>query len=90
MTIDGGKNWSIWSAEPAARDGECCNYALIKDVALLQSGKGNMILGPIRGRAGEVPELVTSDFGRHWAAPLTHAVETPPPLLRRPYFRSDC
>jgi hypothetical protein len=31
-----------------------------------------MILSPIQGRAGEVAELVTSDFGRHWAAPLTH------------------
>lgn len=72
VTTDGGKHWSIWSAEKDLPGWQCCNYALIKDVALLQSGKGKMILGPIRTRAGEVPELVTSDFGRHWAAQLTH------------------
>jgi hypothetical protein len=28
-----------------------------------------MILNPILGRPGEVSELFTVDFGRHWAAP---------------------
>jgi hypothetical protein len=72
VTTDGGKQWSIWSAEKDLPGWRCCNYGLIKDVALSQSGKGKMILSPIQDRAGEVPELVTSDFGRHWAAPLTH------------------
>lgn len=72
VTTDAGKQWSIWSAEKDLPEWQCCNYELIKDVALSQSGKGKMILSPIQGRTGEVPELVTSDFGRHWAAPLTH------------------
>src|SRR6478672_5496538 len=72
VTTGGGKQWSIWSAEKDLPGRQCCNYALVKDVAMLQSGKGKMILSPIQGRAGEVPELVTSDFGRHWAAPRTH------------------
>jgi len=72
VTTDGGKQWSIWSAEKELPGWQCCNYALIEDVTLLQSGKGKMILRPIQGRAGEVPELVTSDFGLHWAAPLEH------------------
>ena len=46
---------------------QCCNYSLIKEVHLEQNGGGTMILSPIPGRKGEAPELVTSDFGVHWA-----------------------
>jgi hypothetical protein len=33
------------------------------------NGAGKMFLRPIPGRPGEVPELVTADFGWHWTAP---------------------
>jgi len=72
VTTDGGKQWSIWSAEKDLPGWHCCNYVLIKDVALSQSGTGEMVLSPIQGRAGEVPMLFTSNFGRHWAAHASH------------------
>lgn len=69
VTTDGGKNWHLWSAETDLTGWKCCNYGLINAVELSQSGKGKMTLSPIQGRAGEVPRLFTSDFGRHW---VTH------------------
>jgi hypothetical protein len=72
VTTDGGKNWHLWSAETDLTGWKCCNYGLINAVELSQSGKGKMTLNPIEGRAGEVPELVTSDFGRHWTPLQSH------------------
>ena len=69
VTTDGGRQWNVWNAEKNLTGWQCCNYVLIKDVVLTKGGNGKMILSPIQGRAGEVPELVTSDFGRHWTAP---------------------
>jgi hypothetical protein len=72
VTTDSGKQWSVWSAEKDLPGWQCCNYSLINGVALSQSGKGEMTLVPIQGRAGEVPRLFTSDFGRHWVAHPPH------------------
>jgi hypothetical protein len=72
VTTDGGRQWNVWNAEKDLTGWHCCNYVLIKDVALTKNGNGKMFLSPIEGRAGEVPELVTSDFGRHWSPPGSH------------------
>ena len=66
VTTDGGASWSVWDAGKDLPDWECCNYRLIKDVRFAADGTGVMILDPIPQRRGEVPELHTSDFGRHW------------------------
>ena len=69
ITTDGGKRWRVWNAETDLAGWHCCNYRLIRQVELSQNGRGKMILSPIQDRPGEVPELVTSDFGVHWAPP---------------------
>ena len=66
VTTDGGRTWSVWDAGVDLPDWKCCNYGLIRDVELNPSGAGLMRLQVIRGRPGEVPELSTADFGRHW------------------------
>jgi len=66
VTTDGGVTWSVWNAEKDLPNWDCCNYGLIKDVNIESDGTGKMILSPISGRRGEVPELRTNDFGRHW------------------------
>jgi len=68
VTTDGGKNWFIWSAERGLPNWECCNYRLIADVSMAKDGTGLMKLNAIQGRRGEVPELHTNDYGRHWRA----------------------
>lgn len=68
VTTDAGKTWSVWSAETDLADWHCCNYLLIKDVHIEPSGTGTMTLRPITDRPGEVPDLSTTDFGRHWRA----------------------
>jgi len=67
VTTDGAKTWSIWNAEKDLPDWQCCNYKLVKEVQLSADGNGKMILHPIPMRRGEVPELHTVDFGRHWS-----------------------
>lgn len=69
VTTDAGRHWHVWSAEKDLPGWQCCNYVLIKEIKLEENGAGRMILSPIQGRKGEVPELVTSDFGAHWAPP---------------------
>ncbi|HMF90345.1 MAG TPA: hypothetical protein VKL40_06860 [Candidatus Angelobacter sp.] len=69
VTTDGGKRWDVWNAEKDLPGWQCCNYGLIKEVQLKPNGAGRMILNPIQDRRGEVPELVTSDFGVHWFPP---------------------
>jgi len=69
VTTDGGTQWHVWNAETDLPEWQCCNYGLIRTVELSTSGAGKMVLKPIAGRRGEVPELVTSDFGRHWLRP---------------------
>jgi len=66
VTTDGGATWSVWDAKKDLPNWQCCNYGLIKDVRLDSKGTGVMILNPIPQRRGEVPELHTNDFGRHW------------------------
>jgi hypothetical protein len=66
VTTDGGLSWSVWNAEKDLPGWECCNYLLIKDVRLELDGTGTMKLNAIPGRRGEVAELHTTDFGRHW------------------------
>jgi hypothetical protein len=67
MTTDGGSNWSVWSAEKDLPNWQCCNYRLIQDVRVAPDGVGTMKLNPIPERSGEVPELRTKDYGRHWS-----------------------
>jgi len=66
ITTDSGKTWSLWNAEKDLARWQCCNYQLIKDVEVKRNGSGKMIMEPIPGRRGELPELHTTDFGRHW------------------------
>ena len=67
VTIDGGANWSVWDATTDLLSWQCCNYGLIDQVAIESDGAGTMKLRPIEGRSGEVSQLHTSDFGRHWS-----------------------
>jgi len=68
VTTDAGRNWSVWTAERDLPNWQCCNYGLIRDVTLANDGSGIMRLNPIQGRRGEVPQLRTDDYGRHWRA----------------------
>jgi hypothetical protein len=68
ITTDGGKNWSVWTAERDLPHWQCCNYRLITDVTLGSDGLGVMRLNPIKDRDGEVSELHTVDYGKHWRA----------------------
>lgn len=68
VTTDGGVNWSVWDATKNLPNWQCCNYNLIRDVNVGEGGDGVMKLNPIQGRSGEVPELHTGDYGRHWRA----------------------
>jgi hypothetical protein len=66
VTTDGGKSWAVWNAETDLPNWQCCNYQLIGNVEVRGNGVGQMSLRPIPGRRGEVNQLFTSDFGRHW------------------------
>lgn len=67
VTTDGGLTWSIWTAKKDLPNWECCNYRLIRDVSVAKDGAGVMQLTPIQNRRGEVSELRTRDYGRHWS-----------------------
>jgi hypothetical protein len=67
VTTDGGLTWSVWNAEKDLPGWQCCNYKLIQDIRIAPDGNGTMRLNPIPQRAGEVPELRTKDYGRHWS-----------------------
>jgi hypothetical protein len=69
VTTDAGTTWSVWSAEKDLPYWQCCNYKLISDVTIGSDGRGIMRLNPIGGRSGEVTELRTNDYGRHWTQP---------------------
>jgi len=66
ITTDAGRTWNVWNAEKDLPGWQCCNYRLIDDVEVRPDGSGKMIMEPIPGRSGELPELHTADFGRHW------------------------
>jgi hypothetical protein len=68
ITTDVGRTWSVWDALRELPNWKCCNYVLIRDVRIGLDGSGTMSLNPIPDRRGEVPELCTKDYGRHWAA----------------------
>ena len=67
VTIDSGSTWSVWNAQTDLPNWDCCNYRLIGNVNIEPDGTGTMILNPIPQRRGEVPQLHTNDFGRHWS-----------------------
>ena len=69
VTTDGGKSWSVWNAERDLPAWQCCNYRLIGDVALNADGTGTMTCNVIDSARGEVPKLLTRDFGRTWTRP---------------------
>ena len=73
VTTDSGKTWSLWNAEKDLQGWQCCNYGLIIDVVMLPDGSGTMSCNAIPKRAGEVAQLETHDFGRHW-------MPRPPPV----------
>jgi len=66
VTIDGGITWSVWDAKRDLPDWQCCNYGLIRGVNIADTGRGTMRLNPIQDRRGEVLELRTDDYGKHW------------------------
>jgi hypothetical protein len=66
VTADSGATWSVWDAGNDLPNWQCCNYRLIADVHLNADGTGTMTLNPIQDRGGEVPQLRTKDYGRHW------------------------
>jgi hypothetical protein len=72
VTTDGGNHWQVWNAEKDLTGWRYANYELIKEVELQPNGVGKLILSPIAGHPGEVPVLVTSDFGAHWRPPQSH------------------
>lgn len=61
VTTNGGNRWTVWSASDVDLEG---NYRLIESVDLKPNGEGLMKLDT--SRANKVPELTTTDFGRHW------------------------
>jgi len=61
VTTDGGASWSVWSAQ---QHNIQYNYVLIESVRMEISGEGIMKLDT--SRANKVPELTTTDFGKHW------------------------
>lgn len=65
VTTDGGRSWTIWDATSDLPNWDCCRYKLIEDVRIMPDGTGKMIINP--KRRGEVPELHTKDYGRHWS-----------------------
>ena len=65
-TTDRGANWKVWDAASDLPAWQCCNYNLIRDVALTEGGEGVMTLNPVDGRKGEVPRLRTIDYGETW------------------------
>jgi len=67
VTDDGGRTWAVWDAGHNLPNWLCCNYRLITDVQLNPDGTGTMTLNPIQDWRGEVPQLHTRDFGRHWS-----------------------
>jgi len=67
VTDDGGRTWTVCDAGHNLPNWLCCNYRLITDVQLNADGTGAMMLNPIQDRRGEVPQLHTRDFGRHWS-----------------------
>jgi hypothetical protein len=66
VSTDRGTSWSVWDASRDLTGWQCCNYGLIRNVDVRPDGTGTMILKPIPGRAGEVPEVRTRDYGLHW------------------------
>jgi hypothetical protein len=66
VTTDAGATWAVWNAKDGLPDWQCCNYNLIQDVTIAPDGVGTMRLKP--ERRGEISELHTRDYGRHWSA----------------------
>lgn len=66
VTTDRGTSWSVWNAQQDLPKWQCCNYRLIADVKLEEDGTGTMKMNTIPERSGEVHELHTKDYGRHW------------------------
>lgn len=63
VTVNGGKDWTIWDAEASLQGWRCCNYYLIKTVELDERGIGKMYLN---SNNKEIGILHTNDFGRTW------------------------
>jgi len=66
-STDGGATWTVWNAKRDLPNRQCCSYQTIANVELNADGSGTMTLSPIEERPGEVPQLHTNDFGRHWS-----------------------
>ena len=68
VTTDSGAHWAVWNAERDLPNWKCCNYVLIREVDIAPDGAGVMKLNAVPQRQGEVPELHTQDYGRHWTS----------------------
>jgi hypothetical protein len=72
VTTDGGEHWTAWDAKVDLDGWQCCNFGLIQRVELMPDGTGVMHLKVIDPGRGEVPMLVTTDFGRTWVRPVSN------------------
>ena len=68
VTSDAGTTWSVWNAQRDLPGWKCCDYNFIRAVRIAPHGIGTMQVSPIGQGRGEVAELHTTDYGRHWTA----------------------
>jgi hypothetical protein len=64
VTSDGGKAWSLWSAE---KNLPTTTQPVVIDVDLSPDGRGTMSLRHVSRDGHNVMALITTDFGVHWA-----------------------
>lgn len=68
VTTDGGRTWNVWDAQKDLENWRCCNYSLIREVTMSDSGDGEMYLNPLPQNRNQVSLLRTEDFGMHWSS----------------------
>lgn len=64
VSIDGGKQWSVFNVRTDPPLGTNDSYLTIRDVQMESNGSGTMTV--YSKSAGSVVELRTKDYGRHW------------------------
>ncbi len=63
VTTDGGRNWRTWDIDDFD-GGKDCDRGWIDSVALNPDGTGLLTVDCLD--LGPKPQLITTDFGRHW------------------------
>jgi hypothetical protein len=66
VTTDGGKSWSLWSAEDNNLMKDAADYDLIESVTIEEDGKGKMFFNSIGKDRSGVSSLRTEDYGKTW------------------------